>query len=166
MPASALSQLLPALTATALILIACDPGANQPPAAQSPLHRCIGEASYSDLDWDKLKADLKANPIPCNPATTPAMVASVVAPAQSVGDSLRYHTVVMDSRCRPVAEYRDSLRVPAGTMSPMRLWTGTDAEGRSLPTGEYYVNTEMEWMGGAKDTSYLKMGYVNTSCPG
>lgn len=156
----------PILALAATLFAACEYEPTPTPAAQSPLHRCIGEAGYSAETWDRLMADLKANPIPCNPASTPAMLASVVGSAQSGGDSFRYHSLVMDSHCRPVAEYRDSLRAPAGSMTPMRLWVATDAEGRSLPTGEYYVNTEMEWKGGAKDTSYLKMGYVNTSCPG
>jgi len=48
----------------------------------------------------------------------------------------------------------------------MLIWERKGADGHLVPTGEYYVNAEIEWIDRGKDTSYQRIGFVNFNYPG
>jgi hypothetical protein len=82
------------------------------------------------------------------------------------GDSVRIHGFVMDAACDPVADYRRTQSLTPGSTSVLPVWDGRDDQGNLVRTGEYYVNLELEWKDGSRDTTYHKVGYVRYNCPG
>jgi hypothetical protein len=77
--------------------------------------------------------------------------------APGTADSTRIHSYILDSACHFIAEYRSS--APASGESLPAVWDMTDAEGKVLPTGEYYVNF-VRGYGCWTDTTNWKIGWV------
>ncbi|MBW8888388.1 MAG: hypothetical protein JF616_11590 [Fibrobacteres bacterium] len=158
-----LSGCLPAL------FIACDRAAPVAPTQPvSALYECRGEPGYSHIDWDSLRRELKAHPVDCAAPGGDSGLILQPAPATQQADSIRIfvHTVVMDANCHYLTQEEDTTTVAAGTPLRPTLWNARYLDGSQMETGEYYVNTEVRWPEGRKDTTYQKIGFIRTGCGG
>lgn len=148
-------------------LPAPETGRDQP---ADPMHRCIGEPGYS-ASWEDILKDIEKDPPNCDSLrrdaeTRPPEGGYVPTHVEgpSVPDSARIHTYVFDSQCVSINEFRDTVALYNGKVGVMGAWDFRDAEGRGVPTGEYYVNTAVEYADGSKDTSYEKLGIIADRC--
>ncbi len=159
---------LTALAAGVLSLAACqpvqDPGSGQP---AGPMYSCIGEAGYSQ-SWDEIMAEFERHPPDCGsrePALeSPAVTAMLKHEPGPLRDSVRIHTYVMDGQCRFLWDAQYVAPLLEGGSSPIPVLPYMDPAGNSLPSGEYYVNTELAYPDGEKDTTYHKYGILRNPC--
>lgn len=153
--------------AAATLLAGCQAG--EPEAAAKPpgpLYRCIGEAAYDTSAWERIEAEtmaeVRAGKCTARDRRQPIMAQVAEAP----GDSVRVRSVVLDKGCSLVGEYAATVTALSGRGTPVPMWDGRDSQGRDLPSGEYFINLELTWSDGRRDTSYHRVGYINTLCAG
>jgi hypothetical protein len=152
-----------------VLITACDSSASSEPTQPvSALYECRGVPGYSHFDWDSLKLELKAHPIECPSRGTDSGVsrqsASQTQPAQSV--ELAVHNIILDGDCRFLARTDETASLPMDHFNPYRFWNLRMPDGTIAETGEYYVNSEVRWPDGHKDTTYLNIGWIKTGCGG
>lgn len=80
-------------------------------------------------------------------------------------DTVEIHAYVMDNECNFIRESvkRVAFQEPIYLQYTVLL-DGKNGNGKSLPTGEYYINTVLSRSGDAVDTAYEKIGYVKDRC--
>lgn len=145
-----------------LLLAGCMPGDGDGPDEPSgPMYRCIGEAPYEGT-WEEIIAGIKANPPACKDGKP--VEYQPLSKAAGAGDSIRVHTFVMDSRCRFITEYRTALPATDLPFPISQAWDRRDGNGNLVPSGEYFVNVEVDSGDGVKDTTYQKMGLIMNPC--
>ncbi|MDQ3002372.1 MAG: hypothetical protein M3Y08_14060 [Fibrobacterota bacterium] len=154
-----------AVSASAFSLGGCLSGAGDETAKRTgPLYSCIGVPGYGQGTMDSLMADLKNNhPVCVDGKEVSVQAALPKSPARP--DTQEIHVYLMDNECHFIKESveRVAFRDSAG-LDVMVLFDGKDGNGKSLPTGEYYLNTVYNRSGTAVDTAYGKFGFVKDRC--
>lgn len=152
-----------------LLFAACERSAPEGPTQPvSALYECRGVPGYSPIDWNALKQDIKEHPhcsgggsdIQPPESGAPEPQPAVIPATQSIEAIVR--NIVLDTNCRFLAEMDDTVRAPEGLR--WTLWDFRMPDGRLAETGEYYLNTEVRWPDGRKDTTYQKLGFLNFGC--
>jgi hypothetical protein len=131
---------------------------------EGPLYSCIGEPGYAPGTMESLKEFFDKHPPVCVDGKDMQM-GSALAKSAAYPDSILLRTYVMDSQCNFIKQSSDMVPVrDSARPSYPVLFDGKNANGASLPTGEYYVNTVLGDNGNAPDTTYSKIGWVKDRC--
>lgn len=148
---------------SAFLLAGCLAGdGDGPDKPTGPMYRCIGEAPYEGT-WEEIIAGIKTNPPICKDGK-PVDVAGPLHKSAGSADSILIHSYVMDSQCRFITEFRKSLPASDRPIYTHGSWDMLDGNGKPVPSGEYYVNVEVDDGNGTKDTTYQKMGWIANPC--
>lgn len=156
---SALAAFL-SLTAAGILFAGCDEPERDPNAAPSgALGQCIGTPEYDVQNFRALLDSVNKLPGRCVP--DPAAKSA----AEEGPDSADFHMVVLNRKCELVADLDGGMRADRVGSKGIRVaWDGRNGRGAPMPSGEYYINTELSWVGAGKDTTYARIGHIKV-CP-
>lgn len=141
------------------LLSGCQTGHTDPGSSPSgALARCIGEPGYDVASVKSFLDSLNRTPGRCA-ETGDAAAKSGSGQAM---DSAEYQGYVFDSQCRFVTSFSGFIRTFAESRSTYFGWDQKDAQGRPVLSGEYFINTEIKWAEGGKDTTYGRLAFVRT----
>lgn len=160
--------------AASLMFSGCLPGeptATKPQPANA-LMRCIGESGMPPGELELAMRHLEANPPDCfatqdmDPAgPLPAPWLRYASSESMPGtESLHVNGYVMNAQCDLVKSYETEMVLYGQSPRSGAPWDGNGADGNRVPTGIYYVNTEIELPNGGKDTVYTKLGLYKFPC--